>query len=308
MWIVLTLLSAVLLAGYDIAKKNSVNRNAVMPVLFLATLAGGIFFTVLLAVSGRLTSALSISLADQGRVLLKALIVATSWVCVYYAMRGLPISIVAPIRGSAPLWTILGAMVLYREVPTAWQAVGMSAVLTGYALFSWAGKAEGISFRRHSGILLVTVGTLLGAAAALYDKFLLQRCHMLPNALQLWFSLWLVVLTGSALVGQRARGWTRTPFAWRWTIPVVGILLTLADWCYFHALAQAGVAISIISLIRRSNVVLSFTFGALLFHEGNLKRKSLALAAILAGIAILCLPLPAALYTAFRWLCQVSGF
>jgi len=61
---------------------------------------------------------------------------------------------------------------------------------------------------------------------------------------------------------------------------VVGILLTLADWCYFHALAQAGVAISIISLIRRSNVVLSFTFGALLFHEGNLKRKSIALAAM----------------------------
>ena len=204
-------------------------------------------------------------------------------------MRALPISIVAPIRGSAPLWTILGAMVLYREVPTAWQAAGMAAVVAGYALFSWAGRAEGIRFGRHRGILLIAAGTLLGAVAALYDKHLLQHCRIAPDALQLWFSFWLVVLTGAALALQRARDWARTPFSWRWTIPVVGIALTLADWCYFHALAQHGVPISIVSLIRRSNVVVSFTVGALLFHEGNLKRKGFALAAILAGVAILCL-------------------
>jgi len=289
MWITLTLISALLLACYDIAKKNSVNRNAVMPVLFLATLAGGFFFAVMLAASSQLLPSLVLSRADQARVIVKALIVATSWVCVYYAMRGLPISIVAPIRCSAPLWTLLGAMLLYREVPTVWQAVGMAAVLTGYALFSLAGQAEGISFRRHPGVALIAAGTLLGAAAALYDKHLLQRCHIPPNALQLWFSLWLVILTGGALLLQRTRGWTRTPFAWRWTIPVVGILLTLADWCYFHALAEPGVPISIVSLIRRSSVVVSFAVGSLLFHEGNLRRKSFALASILAGVAVLCL-------------------
>ena len=289
MWIPLTLASALLLAGYDLAKKHGVTRNAVMPVLFLATLCGALFFAVLMAATGRLAGALRLETADHLRVLLKAVIVAISWVCVYYAMRSLPISIVAPIRGSAPLWTLVGAIVLYHEVPTARQAAGMAAILAGYALFSRAGRHEGIDFGRHRGILLIAAGTLLGAVAALYDKFLLQRCHIPPNALQFWFSLWLVALIGGALAFQRRTGLTRTPFVWRGSIPLIGIALTLADWLYFHALAEPGVAISVVSLIRRSSVVVSFSAGAMIFHEGNLRRKALALAAILAGVLLLCL-------------------
>jgi transporter family protein len=289
MWVSLTLASALLLAGYDVAKKHCVNRNAVMPVLFLAALTGAVFFTGLLLATGRLSDALTVSGLNQARIALKGGIVAGSWICLYYAMRALPISIVAPIRSSAPLWTLIGAILLFHEVPSFAQAVGMGLVLAGYVLFSRASRKEGIHFGRHRGILLVALGTLLGAAAALYDKFLLQRCHIPPNALQFWFSLWLVLLIGGALALQRGAGWSRTPFVWRSAIPVVGILLSLADWFYFHALAEPGVAISIVSLIRRSSVAVSFTLGALLFREGNLRSKGFALAAILAGVAILCL-------------------
>lgn len=289
MWITLTLGSALLLAAYDLSKKHGVTRNAVMPVLFLATFCGASFFVSLLVVTGRFHDALTLGRVDHLRVMLKAAIVAASWVCVYYAMRLLPISIVAPIRGSAPLWTLIGAIVLYHEVPTARQAVGMVTVLAGYALFSRAGRAEGIEFSQHRGIFLIAAGTLLGAVAALYDKFLLQRCHIRPNALQFWFSLWLVVLIGAGWIAQRRTGLARTPFVWRWSIPVIGVALALADWLYFHALAERGVPISIVSLIRRSNVVVSFTLGAWLFHEGNLRRKALALAAIVAGVVLLCL-------------------
>ena len=190
---------------------------------------------------------------------------------------------------SAPLWTLIGGIFLYNEIPNAWQAVGIAAVLTGYALFSLAGKAEGIRFERHSGILLVAIGTLLGAVAAIYDKYLLQIRGIPANSVQFWFALWMVALLGTALAVQRGTGLGRTPFRWRWTIPAVGILLILSDWCYFHALAQHGTAISILSLIRRSSVVVAFAVGAVVFGEGNLKRKSLALAAILVGVAILTL-------------------
>ena len=54
MWAPYILLSALLLAFYDIAKKHSVRDNAVMPVLFLATLCGSLGFALALAVTGHL--------------------------------------------------------------------------------------------------------------------------------------------------------------------------------------------------------------------------------------------------------------
>ena len=289
MWVPYILLSALLLAFYDITKKHSVRENAVMPVLFLATLCGSTGFALALAVTGHLPAALRLSPAGFGLVAIKALIVSASWVFVYYAMRALPISIVSPIRASAPLWTLLGAILLFSEIPSPLQAAGMAAIFAGYWMFSVAGKSEGIHFGRHAGVLYAFAGTLLGAASALFDKYLLRSYGLDRNTLQLWFAADLVVVLGLALLAQRLAGLQRTRFQWRWTIPVVGVLLMAADWFYFSALSEEGVAISILSLIRRSNVVLSFSLGALLFRERNLRPKAFALAVLLAGVAILCL-------------------
>jgi transporter family protein len=289
MWIPFILISALLLACYDAAKKHSVRDNGVMPVLFLATASGAVAFALALAAAGHLRASLAISPAGFWLVALKSLIVSASWIFVYYAMRALPLSIVAPIRASAPLWTLFGAILLFREIPTPAQGIGMAAVLAGYWMFSVAGKAEGIRFTRHVGVFYAFAGTLLGAGSALYDKYLLRSCGLERNAMQLWFSLDLVVLLGLALFAQRAAGLQRTRFTWRWTIPAVGVLLVAADWFYFGALSEEGVAISVLSLIRRSNVVLSFAAGVLLFHERNVRKKAVALVAILAGVAILCL-------------------
>ena len=289
MWIPFILISALLLACYDAAKKHSVRDNGVMPVLFLATASGAVAFALALAATGHLRASLAISAAGFWLVALKSLIVSASWIFVYYAMRALPLSIVAPIRASAPLWTLFGAILLFREIPTPAQGIGMAAVLAGYWMFSVAGKAEGIRFTRHAGVFYAFAGTLLGAGSALYDKYLLRSCGLERNAMQLWFSLDLVVLLGLVLFAQRAAGLQRTRFTWRWTIPAVGVLLVAADWFYFGALSEEGVAISVLSLIRRSNVVLSFAAGVLLFHERNVRKKAVALVAILAGVAILCL-------------------
>jgi transporter family protein len=249
MWISFILASAVLLALYDTAKKHSVRDNGVMPVLFLATAFGALAFALALAAAGRLRDALAISSAGFRLVALKSLIVAASWVFVYYAMRALPLSVAAPIRASAQLWTLAGALVLFHEIPTPLQALGMAVILAGYGLFSVAGRAEGIRFTRHAGVFCAFAGTLLGAGSALYDKYLLHDCGLERNAMQ----------------------------------------LMAADWFYFGALSQEGVAVSVLSLIRRSNVALSFAAGALVFRERNLRRKGVALAAILAGVALLCL-------------------
>ncbi len=76
-------------------------------------------------------------------------------------------------------------------------------------------------------------------------------------------------------------------FQWRWTIPFVGVFLVCADWLYFTGIAGEGVPISTASLLRRVSVVVTFVLGAKFFHETNLLRKGLALAAILVGVALI---------------------
>ena len=46
----------------------------------------------------------------------------------------------------------------------------------------------------------------------------------------------------------------------------------LADFAYFYALHQPDAMVSVVSMVRRSSVVVSFLCGAVLFREHNLKN------------------------------------
>jgi transporter family protein len=271
MWISLVVASAAGLGLYDVAKKHAVHRNAVMPVLFWATAIGSAALVAAVLLGGRVEEVLSVGAVPFALIVLKTLLVAGSWILAYYAMRSLPITIMSPIRASAPVWTLLGAILLFGERPTLWQAAGIAAVLAGYGLFSLAGKKEGIHFTKHAGVFMAFGATLLGAASALYDKFLLQTCQLPRDTVQFWFCIDLVVVLGAAWLLQRAARLQRTPFRWRWSIAAVGLLLVGADWLYFKSLSEPGVPISIVSLIRRSNVLLAFTVGSVVFQDSHIR-------------------------------------
>ena len=80
---------------------------------------------------------------------------------------------------------------------------------------------------------------------------------------------------------------TTTPFHWSWSILGVSVFLSAADFLYFYSLSLPDAMISIVSMIRRGSVVVSFGFGALFFHEKNLKAKTFDLALVLLGLIFL---------------------
>ena len=286
-WTLWILLSACFLAFYDIAKKASVRNNAVLPTLLISTCCGGTAFVLAALLFGDARALLH----PGGRVLAlaasKALIVSTSWILTFCALRTLPITIATPIRASAPALVFMAAFFLYGEVPTWIQGVGMLCVFSGYWAFSWAGRHEGIDFLRSHAVWCAVGGMACSACSSLWDKYVFQVCQAPVEEVQFWFQIGLVVVYGALLTGRTLLRLRHDPFEWRWTIPCVGILLALADWLYFNGLAQPGVPISVSSLLRRFSVVITFALGAKIFHETNLKRKSLALAAILIGVVLL---------------------
>ncbi len=288
-WTIWILLSACVLALYDIAKKASVRNNAVLPTLLVSTCCGGTVFVLAALLFGDARALLH----PGGRVLAlaasKSLIVSTSWILTFCALRTLPITIATPIRASAPALVFMAAFFLYGEVPTWIQGAGMLCVFSGYWAFSWAGRHEGIDFLRSHAVWCAVGGMACSACSSLWDKYVFQVCQAPVEEVQFWFQIGLVVVYGALLTGRTLLRLRHDPFEWRWTIPCVGILLALADWLYFNGLAQPGVPISVSSLLRRFSVVITFVLGAKIFHETNLRRKGLALIAILVGVLLLTL-------------------
>ena len=292
-WVLWILASAVFLALYDIAKKASVRDNEVLPVLLCSTCFGCLAYLVGITALGRLGAIIA---AVDARVillgLLKSAIVASSWVFTFCALRTLPVTIATPIRSSAPALVFLVALVLYGEIPTWIQGVGMLLVFAGYCTFSWAGRHEGIDFFHNKAVGLAVVGAVLSAVSSIWDKYVFQVAASPVEATQLVFQVGLVAVYGVSLIVRRC--FLPSPstgsfaFTWRWTIPFVGVLLCLSDWLLFTGLSLPGTPISVCSLMRRFSVAITFVLGALFFHETNLARKSVALALVLAGIALLC--------------------
>ncbi len=293
MWWLLAIVSALFLGIYDVVKKVSVNNNAVLPVLLFSSISGAILFIPILFLSqqGIISQdhtlyVPSVTWQEHAQLFLKAVIVVTSWIFSFFALKYLPLTIVAPIRATGPLWTLVGAILIFKEQLSIYQWIGIAITLTFFFLFSTAGKTEGISFKKNKWIWFIILGTVFGAISGLYDKFLLRSINRM--AVQCYFTFYQVVLFIPLVM---TLWWPirkkSSSFKWRWSIPLIGIFLLVADFFYFYALQDPESMISIVSALRRGSVIVAFAFGAYLFKERNIRTKSIYLAGILLGIAFL---------------------
>ncbi len=283
-WLFLGFGSALLLGFYDIAKKRSLDGNAVTAVLLLCNLFTFLFVLLMWRVAFPSETLPDLGLRDHAMLAGKACIVTASWLCTFRAIKRLPISISAPVRASAPIFTLAGAILLLGERPDALQWLGVAFALLGYWSFSIAGRREGIDFLRNRWVLWMLLGTLIGGTSSLYDKVLLQRAGYAPFTVQFWFSVYSVALQGAILLARRPKG-----FVWRKTIPLVGLFLAVADRLWFQAMHEPEALAGVLSVVRRSSVVVTFALGTLLFRERWSARKALSLAAVLCGLWILSL-------------------
>jgi len=293
MWIILGLVSCFFLGIYDITKKVSLNSNAVIPVLFLASGTGALVFTPLIILSyfevipvASIFYVAPIALKTHGLILMKSMLVGSSWIFAYFALKNLPITIVTPIRATGPVWTLIGALIIYQEQYSAAQWIGIFVVLGFFYYFSLAGNREGINFKTNKWVFFIVIATLLGSFSTLYDKFLIANYDRM--AVQAWFSVYMVpVYLPFVLLLWYPKRKQSTPFQWRWAIPLIGIILSIADFAYFYALTDDNALITILSVLRRTSVIISFALGAVIFKETNLKRKALALLGIFIGVLII---------------------
>lgn len=293
MWLLLAFVSATLLGFYDTSKKAALKDNAVLPVLFLNTLFSTLIFSpfILDGIVGN--GWFEGTLFDTGDyagdlkahllVIVKAIIVLTSWIAGYFGIKHIPITIVGPINATRPVMVLVGAMLFFGERLNLCQWIGVILSILSIFLMSRSSKKENIDFVRNKWMWCVAVGTIMGAVSGLYDKFIMSRLS--PMFVQSWFNLYqfIMMFIILMLVWYPTRKKT-TAFHWSWAIPLIALFVAAADFSYFNALSMPESMISVVSLIRRGSVLISFACGVVIFKERNLKAKIVDLLLILIGM------------------------
>lgn len=300
MWLIFAFCSAVLLGFYDVFKKMALSGNAVLPVLFLNTMICSLLFLPFIILSyctnfldGSTFFVEPCGWVEHRYILLKSLIVLSSWVFGYFAMKHLPITIVGPINATRPVMVLVGAMLVFGERLNIWQWGGVLLAIVSLFLLSRSSKKEGVDFRHNKWIFSLFMAAVLGAVSGIYDKYLMASYEnggvgLSRMVVQSWYNIYQFFFMGLTMF---AIWWpTRyktTPFQWRWSIIFISIFLSMADFVYFYALSIPGAMISIVSMVRRGSVVVSFFCGAAVFREKNLRGKAVDMLLVLLGMLLL---------------------
>lgn len=300
MWLILAFLSATLLGFYDVFKKMALRGNAVIPVLFLNTLFCSLIFIpfIVASTTGVLATDSLFYVPACGwevhkYIVLKSFIVLSSWLFGYFAMKHLPITIVGPVNATRPIMVLVGAMLVFGEQLNLWQWGGVLLAIISFFLLSKSGKKEGIDFKHNRWVYFLVLAAVFGAVSGLYDKYLMAPVTegglgLARMAVQSWYNLYQCVLMGLMLLllwwPQRQ---STTPMHWHWSIVFISLFLSAADFVYFYALSLPEAMISIVSMIRRGSVIVSFLFGAVVFREKNLGGKVVDLLLVLLGMVFL---------------------
>lgn len=300
MWLTLAFLSAALLGFYDSFKKKALQGNAVIPVLFLNTMFSSVIFLplILLSYNTRMLDNTIFYVASGGwevhkYIVLKSVIVLFSWLFGYFGIKHLPLTIVGPINATRPVMTLVGALIVFGERLNVYQWIGVVLAMLSFMLLSRSSKKEGIDFKHDIWIYFIVIAALLGAVSGLYDKYLMASVDVGGLGLdrmmvQGWYNIyqcfWMLIML--VIIWMPVRRHT-TSFHWDWSIIFISIFLCTADFVYFYALSVPDAMISIVSMVRRGSVIVSFLFGALLFREKNIKSKALDLALVMLGMLFL---------------------
>jgi len=299
MWLFLAFMSAALLGFYDSFKKKALQGNTVILVLFLNTVFCSLIFLplIILSATGTLPASSTFHVGSGGwemhrYIILKSLIVLSSWLAGYIGMKHLPLTIVGPINATRPVMVLVGALLVFGERLNAWQWAGVAVAAISFFMLSRSGKREGINFSHNKWIGCIVLAAVLGAVSGLYDKYLMASpadggVGLDRMAVQSWYNVYQAFLMLAMLLIIWFPRRRKDLFHWSWAILGISVFLSAADFLYFYALSLPGAMISIVSMIRRSSVIVSFLFGAAFFHEKNLRAKAFDLILVLLSMVLL---------------------
>ena len=315
MWVLLAFVSALCLGGYDISKKIALQNHRVVDVLTLSVLISSVILSIPLLLSRFCPDLMAgtpfyvpqVDCQAHLLIFLKSCIVLSSWVFAYVSLKHLPLSVVSPMQATRPMWTLIGALLIFGERLNLWQWVGVLLAIGSIFVFSFKkhphlnvhqGVKAQISDNRY--YICLALAILIGSCSGLYDKFMMRRYD--HNAVQVWYTIYqalmmLIVWTVSLFKNSppklggvaESRGSMSSAAVFSLPVALISIFLVISDNVYMLALRDPDSLIAVVSTIRRGGAVIGFAYGLLFLHESEPKKKLAYMIGIMLGLICLAL-------------------
>lgn len=303
MWIVLAFISALCLGFYDVSKKIALRENRVIDVLAISICVSALFLSIPLILSRLCPEIMTdthfyvppMDRTAHAYTLLKSVIVLSSWIFGYISLKHLPISVVSPMQATRPMWTLIGALLIFQEHLNAWQWIGIVLAIGSIFIFSFKNKSQ---IKNHQSqinnryYVTLALAIIIGACSGLYDKYLMQQYD--HNAVQVYYTFYqaIMMLVTWAIFNKKTIGQSivnRQSIKKIGVIVLISLFLIVSDNVYMLALRDPDSMIAVVSTIRRGGTIIGFTYGLLFLKETEPARKILCMVGILAGLVCLAL-------------------
>ena len=301
MWTLLAFISAFCLGFYDVSKKIALRDNKVIDVLTISICFSSLLLSIPLILSrvypelmlGTHFYVPRLDLTAHLYTLLKSAIVLSSWVFAYISLKHLPISVVSPMQATRPMWTLIGALLIFGERLNTYQWIGVLLAISTIFVFSFRQTTNDKRPTTNKYYIALALAILIGSCSGLYDKYLMRRYD--HNAVQVYYTFYqaammLIVWTIEKSRMSRTTRTTKTSSIKNiWVIILISLFLIVSDNVYMLALRDPDSMIAVVSTIRRGGVVIGFAYGLIFLREPEPWRKIACMAGILAGLICLAL-------------------
>ena len=301
MWTILAFISALCLGFYDISKKIALRDNRVVDVLTISVCVSALVLSVPLFLSRLFPDAMSSSYAYVPTMdlkahlftLLKSVIVLSSWVFAYISLKHLPISVVSPMQATRPMWTLIGALLIFQEHLNTYQWIGILLAIGSIFIFSFKSKSKIKNLKSkidNRYYICLALAILIGSCSGLYDKYLMRQYD--HNAVQVYYTLYqaiMMLITWGIMNRKLKIKNYELRIKKIGVIVLISLFLIVSDNVYMLALRDPDSLIAVVSTIRRGGAVIGFAYGLLFLKEPDPWRKVLCMTGIMAGLICLAI-------------------
>ena len=296
-WIFLVLLYGLLKGAREIAKKKAMDTNSVMEVLVAYTVIS------LVLVLPSFKEALGIDWHFLPSVAFKSFCMFLAWICSFYALKKLPVSLYGILSLSRVLFgSLLGVFILH-ETLNVYGVTGLILVCAGLLMLKFkpkkkieapenatqiavnkseAGGAESKEKPAALFVILAFVSCIMNSISGFMDKILMK--DITSSQLQFWYMLFIVFYYLVFILCRREKiSISVVKNKWVWAL---AIMFVIGDKALFIANANPESKITMMTLIKQSACIVTIIGGKLLFKEKGILYKLLCAGIVITGIVL----------------------
>lgn len=222
-----------------------------------------------------------------GFVLLSGLLHLCYSLCLQRGYQIADLSIVYPVaRGTGPMLSTIGALLILGEVPTARGLIGLILVVVGIGLIATRGDIAAL--RRPGGLAGVRWGTATGGLIASYtvvDAYAVKTLGIVPVVLD-WFANVLRFFLLAPIVAVnpvRARNAMRG----HWRLAIGVGLLSPLSYIFVLAALRRGAPLSLVAPMREMSMMVGALLAMLVLREAVGIWRLVGCAVLVAGVVAL---------------------